>query len=261
MTQPFSSLLSRLATVEELHGIYADAQEALEAHLGVNICMPNCGACCEHNAVLVWGFEIEAITSYLLGKGEIYTKQVLDSCEEWLTNDHGLKTYPPKYFESHPKEMMAQVHTVSSTRCPMLTIDKKCSIYEQRPLACEAFGVTTYPRGCPRPLGLGEHDNVRAYNSVLGNKIGEVLNVFLTRVANEDMLAVTVGYLPTLLFAKLRANDFANLVSSGKINPVKLATNVINSPALLYEQQRIDFSLAGDKALEDVVNAGVKASI
>lgn len=259
MNKPFSSLLARLATVDELKQLYSDAQDELEGHLGVPICVANCGICCEHNVPMVWGFEVEAIASYILGQGEKFTKEILDRCEDWLLDNNS--GFTVKYLLDHPQKMLEEVHKVNIGTCPLLTSDRKCSVWLQRPVACQAYGVTTYPTGCPRPLGKGEYGNIRAFNQGLGTKINETLNKILQFVSNDDLFASTVGYLPTMLMAKMRAVEFSGLVSSGKVNPVKLATNQVTSPAIITEEQRSKFKLAGDKALDEIISGGIKVTV
>ena len=255
--RPHEGLIRRLNGLEYLHGVFDSAQAELETALGVPICVPNCGACCQHNTPMVWGYEVEYIAAYLLGQGEQATKDALDRCEDWLLERHGHPVLPARQLAHNTAKIIEMARTFSTSQCPMLTADRRCSVHGERPMACRAFGVTTYPRGCPRPMGQGEHGDTRAINRGMGAAVKTALTEFLERIAAEDTFAATVGYLPTLLMGKMRAERLAALVDSGRINPVKLSINLVHSPAILWEEQVATFELAGQQALDNMVKTSI----
>lgn len=254
--QPFDAVIARQVELMEIHAICQQAQDELEAHIGRSICMPNCGKCCLHNTPMVWGFEVEFMVSSLLGDNQ-KLDNILDRCEGWLLYNDG-KIRSPNYYRQNPGKIIERSHDIITSPCPMMDeITLQCLIHAYRPLVCRAFGVTTYPRNCPRPPGLGESDVVRSYNQGLGEKINAALHKLLVGYAKESSFAITVGFLPTLLVSRLRANWFAGLVDSGRVDPVKLVRNYIASPAALIESQFTEFNLAGDKALQEVESSGI----
>lgn len=253
MERPFEGLVKRFAKLEGIYGLYEQAEQELVGVIGVPVCMANCGKCCEHNTVLPWGIEVEHIASYLLAE-PVLMKKVLDRCEEWLRYNDG-PVPSVKKLRSNPKSLMERVHRLTAGPCPLLE-NHSCLIYKVRPAACQAFGVTTYPRNCPRPVGYGETIETRAYNRGMGLAISEAMDSLLLEAAG-DANDVTVGFLPTLIMSRLKAREFAGLVDSGKVDPIKLVRNFVSSPSILSEAQLTDLSLAGDKALQGVEKKGI----
>lgn len=254
MKNPFEQLLRRLDKLNGIHELYRKAESELEAHIGRSICMPNCGECCQTSSILVWGIEVEAMASYLLGKKKLL-KDVMDRCENWLrTGNRGAHT--PSYYQQNLDKLMERARELYSSQCCLLDGAKQCLIYPMRPLACRSYGVTVYPHRCPRPCGLGESGSTRAYNGGMANIINDELTDLLKDCAQESFTA-TVGFLPTLLMMRLRSRAFVSLVDSGKVDPVKLARNFVHSPAALFQRQFSDLTLSGDKALQEVEATGI----
>lgn len=252
--QPFKSLIQRLSKLEKIHGFYQQAEAEVEAHIGMPICVPNCGLCCQNNSPMVWGIEVEAIASYLIGQGDLLNT-VMDRCEHWLRTSNG-KVHPPAYYQQNTDKLMERAHELYTGCCVLLGTDKRCLIHPARPLTCRAYGVTSYPTDCPRPYGLGESASSRAYNNGIAPVVKEALNQLLKECAS-DSFAASVGFLPTLLMRLLRSRQFVSLVDSGKVDPVKLVRNFIHSPAIITQDQLADFSLAGDEALQEVELTGI----
>lgn len=252
---PFEALLKRLSALEGIHRLYEKAEDELVSHIRAPICVEKCGDCCKKNTPMVWGIEIEAIASFLLGQGELLD-EVMDRCEEWLLDNQGPILSPQQLSRNLP-QLFQRAHEVMVKQCPMLTEEMQCAIHTMRPLPCMAFGVTTYPVNCPRPLGLGETSNRKAYNEGMIPVTKKALNDLLVSSAEDDF-CVTVGFLPTLLMTRLRSGAFTNAVDSGKVDPVKLVRNRIHSPSILSADQQFDFSLAGDEALREVEHNAIK---
>lgn len=252
---PFEELLKRLNALEGIHRLYQKAEDELVSHIKAPICVERCGKCCKENTPMVWGIEIEAIASFLLGQGPLLD-EVLDRCEGWLLDNEG-PISSPRHLARNIPLLLQRAHEAMVKQCPMLTQEMQCAIYTMRPLSCMAFGVTTYPENCPRPLGLGETSNLKAYNQGMIPVVKKALNDLLVSSA-EDAFCVTVGFLPTLLMSRLRSSAFTNIVDSGKVDPVKLARNRIHSPSILSAEQQLDLSLAGDEALQEVERNRIK---
>jgi Fe-S-cluster containining protein len=250
---PFEALIKRLNLVEAVRGLYQQAQNELEARIGIPVCMPNCGQCCE--TVMVWGIEVESIASSLVGQ-ERLLNDVMDRCEAWLAKRNG-HIYSPKQLAENTPVLLERAHELMTGRCPLLSEDLKCLIYQERPLSCRAFGVTSYPRRCPRPCGLGESGSTRAYNQGMAPVIKEALKQLLVH-CSEDRFSVTTGFLPTLLMSRLRAQRFAGMVDSGKVDPVKLVRGYMTSPTILSQDQAAGLSLAGDEALQEVEREAIQ---
>lgn len=253
MNKPFEELITRMNRLEMLHSLFDQAEKELVDHIGIPICMANCGKCCEHNTVMAWGIEVELIASHLLGDA-VLLETVMDRCEEWLREQVG-PIYTVKQLKESPVRLMSRVHQIITGRCPLL--DKtKCLIHPVRPVTCRAFGVTTYPRDCKRPTGYGETDTVRAYNRGMAQPITDAFNRFLIECSDKPY-DVSVGFLPTLLMSRLRSKRFAGLVDAGKVDPVKLVRQHIASPSVLVESQLSNLELAGEKALQEVEKTGI----
>lgn len=250
---PFRSLIQRLSKLDKIHGLYQKAEDEVEAHIGMPICMSKCGLCCQSNSPMVWGIEVEAIASHLLGQVDLLNT-VMDRCEHWLRSNNG--THSPAYYQQNTGKLMERARELYTGRCVLLGEDKRCLIHPARPLACRAYGVTSYPADCPRPYGLGESASSRAYNSGMAPMIKEAVNQLLKECAS-DSFAATVGFLPTLLMMRLRSQQFVSLVDSGRVDPVKLVKNYLHSPAIIMQEQLTDFSLAGDEALQEVERTGI----
>jgi len=253
---PFGALLHRLSALESIHRLYEKAEDEIVNHIKAPVCMDGCGNCCKENTPMVWGIEVEAIASYLLGQGQLLD-DVMDRCEEWLIGGGGRPILSPRYLAQNFPQLLQRAHEVMVKQCPMLTREMQCAIHTMRPLTCMAFGVTTYPTNCPRLLGLGETSSRKAYNEGMMPVVKKALNDLLVHSA-EDEFCVTVGFLPTLLMSRLRSEAFTNLVDSGKVDPVKLARNRIHSPSILTADQQFDLSLAGDEALQEVERNSIK---
>ena len=253
MERPFEALISRLSALDLIQGLYQQALDELELRIGAPICVADCGKCCEHNTVMVWGIEVESIATHLLGLGQLLDV-VMDRCEDWLMARNG-RTYSPQALRGNIPKLLEEARAVYTSRCPLLE-GTKCLIHMARPLACRAYGVTSYPVGCNRPLGLGETPDTRAVNTGMGPVITEAFNQVLRESAEDDFFT-RVGFLPTLLMARLRADRYTSLVDSGRVNPIKLVKNYVHSPAILTQQQTVDFTLAGDKALQEIEKRGI----
>ena len=253
--RPFGELLRRLTVLEALHGLYQQAEGELTRHIGVPICMDKCGKCCQHNTVMVWGIEVERIASCLVGQRNVLN-EVMERCERWLLHDNGVVPSPTQLAKNPLKVIQAGNELVKKL-CPLLQDDMKCLIHVCRPLACRAYGVTTYPVDCPRPPGFGEDPSRKAYNRGMGERVKVAFHELMKDFGENDRQSATVGFLPTLLMAKLRADRFAGLVDSGMVHPVKLSRGFMASPTILWESQKADMTLAGQESLDEVVKKGI----
>jgi Fe-S-cluster containining protein len=253
MNKPFETLINRFAKLEVLHGFFDQAEKEVTDTIGVPICMANCGKCCEHNVVMAWGIEVESIASYLIADDPLL-KKVMDRCEGWLTEAVG-PVYTVNQLKADIHRLIGKTHQLITGRCPLLD-GTQCLIHPVRPVTCRAFGVTTYPRGCNRPPGYGETEDRKAINGGMAGPIVEAVNQFLVECSDNNY-DVSVGLLPTMLMSRLRSRKFTGLVDSGKIDPIKLVKHHMTSLSVLVESQFADFTMAGDKALQEVEKKGI----
>jgi Fe-S-cluster containining protein len=64
-----------------------------------------------------------------------------------------LQNKSPRHLQSYKKFLIGG-HVLILGKCPWLTKDFKCSVYEDRPLACQVTGTTEYP--CEKMPGFEE---------------------------------------------------------------------------------------------------------
>ncbi|MDD5510688.1 MAG: YkgJ family cysteine cluster protein [Dehalococcoidales bacterium] len=254
MNKPFEELLKRLSALESIHGLFDTAEKEVVEHIGLPICMENCGKCCENNVVMAWGIEVEDIATYLISDDKLLNK-VMDRCEAWMKESTG-PVFTVKQLLRDQTRLMKRAREIFTGRCPLME-GTRCLIHPVRPVACRSFGVTTYPRGCKRPPGFGETIDRRAYNQGMAIPIMEAVNAFLVDCSDKPY-DTSVGFLPMMLMSRLRAREFAGLVDSGKVDPVKLVKNQVHSLAALVESQFNTFEMAGDKALQKVEEKAIK---
>jgi hypothetical protein len=74
-----SSVLESYGELRELHGLIDQGEKWLGGHLGVPLCVENCGRCCMANTPTVHSIEASYIISYLMGAGKL---NIIDWCTE-----------------------------------------------------------------------------------------------------------------------------------------------------------------------------------
>jgi len=228
--------------LEKVHRGFAEASEELSQTLGVDLCVSNCGRCCQ-NVVAVWGIEALYLVSWLTGSGML--SRIVGLAEDWLLEPvPGVNTIVTiarqgqRLSEEERKDLSPELETLMHTPCPFLS-NNSCLIYEARPIVCRAFGVTRMAsKDCPRPLGHGEFEGVRAYYGGNGQqRLKAEIGVMLATVKDIQPFMCQSGLLPTMLYRAIRGNKLTQLVAEGKIAAAKLAFGIISSPALLWQEQ------------------------
>jgi len=126
--------------------------------------------------------------------------------------------------------------SLANTQCPYLGDDKRCLIYDVRPLVCRAMGVTRTPAvGCRRPIGLGETMSTRRYVPDHAAKmLREAVDVVLDAVPKPTW--AMAGFLPGLLVGLARPNEYRNCVENGLVSTAKI---LVTSPSMgiLWQEQ------------------------
>lgn len=213
-----SQLLKRYGRLREIHRMFEGAVLELTSARTAPICIENCGRCC--HVPFAWEVEADYLTSSILGNGALL--KTADLCQSWLLDKvSGVKGNTP------PSQ--AEFQVVMRSPCPFLGTDKRCSIYDSRPISCRSYGVTRLPgRECPRPLGINETQTARAYYAGPG---GDAIKEATTGLVGQSHS----GLLPTLLYQRIRPGDFRVLVADGKIASAKLVIARTVSPAILWQ--------------------------
>ena len=216
------------------------AERELISALGVPICIPNCGKCCENTAVCVWEVEAHYALSYLLGSGP-NLETILSACEHWLLERNpNLKTYglngvlsQEQWDKLRPEVNLLLLHS----QCPMLTIDKRCLVHDIRPLTCMAYGTSHLTdRACPRPLSSIESDEVRGHvpiTGLSGQKMRRMVDKTLRSAAQVGWTGTR--FLATAIFMLAKPAKFNEYVQDGKIASAKTIQMPL-SPSILFQE-------------------------
>ncbi len=238
--------LAPLRSFEATCRAFDKAEEELVKYLGVPICIPGCGKCCEVMSVTVWDVEANFILSWLIGLGGKKMQEFLSICEGWLLDhDAHLTTYgikPGLLTKEQFIQLKPQVdYLISQSPCPMLTAQKECLVYDARPWICRAYAVTRMPgRMCNRPLSRMESSDIRGHISTQSH-IGATLKkmVIETLRQSAEIGWGDVKFLATAIFMAIRPEQFNKYVFDGKIATAKIAI-VQNNMAILFQDQLND---------------------
>lgn len=239
-----------MGSLERIHRGYAQAAAEIEAAIGVPLCVPACGLCCEANSVLALGIESEYAASFLLGRPDLLNP-VLDRCREWLTRP-GQWTYGRKFTAELYQQLQPEWHMALQSACPFMLEDKRCMVHLARPMVCRAFGVTRMAhRECSRPLGAGEDSDTRAiWKDSAALPLHRWTKELRHAVRHNPMLC-REGFLAAMLFQHFRAEELAGLLDDGKVPLIKLTFGWGGTHALLWQEQleREWSSQAADKSI------------
>ena len=226
-------MLEALASLSQIHKVIDAESLALETQLGVPICIPNCGRCCE--TVLTHRIEADFAISAVIGEGKF--QQVVSRCEGWLLESHK----EARIYEGPPVGIVqAQIaeewHKLVHIPCLFLESDKSCFIYGGRPLVCRAFGVTHMPGPtpdfCPRPLGVGESRLRRGY--VDNQQLEQLVKALLDELPDKEW--ATSGWLPAIIYREACPDKYKALVADNRIASAKLI-GVTQDYGLLWQEQ------------------------
>jgi len=213
-------MIEAFLELKEIHVAFDAAEAVLEEDIGHSICLPNCGKCCEHN-VPVWT-TIEAIhaVSTLTGMGKL--TRFTSLAEGWLLERHNFVTL----YEGMPVGLASprlRDEWIATTRsqCPFMQEDKRCGIYDARPLTCRSWGVTRDSAGeCPRPLGRGETITSRHY--IPAPKIREAVDLWRARCKAKNPAWIISGLAPTVFYRAAKPEAFKTLIKDNRIASAKI---------------------------------------
>lgn len=217
--------------LRQAHQLWDAAADSLYRAVGVPLCVEKCGRCCEVTVPVAIDLEADYAVSILLGLPT--SQQIIATLEAWLTEfdvARGITT--PVGHPITVEKQMAEGEAVQGSCCPLLGADKKCLLYEARPLGCRAYGVTTAPHQfCRRPHLLGA-----AMNSNLYCLQGQAVLQMNTKVEPFQRASRAVsGFFPSLIFSKVREAQFRELVQAEKVPLVKLSAGPTRRPWRLFE--------------------------
>lgn len=226
-------MVEALASLSQIYKAIDAESLALERHLGVPICTPSCGKCCE--TVLAHRIEADFAISAVIGEGKFH--EMVSRCEGWLLERHK----EAQIYEGPPVGVV-QARIAEEWRnlvhmpCLFLESDKSCLIYGGRPLVCRAFGVTHTPGPtpdfCPRPLGVGEDQRRRGY--IDNQQLEQLVKALLDELSDKEW-AVS-GWLPAIIYREACPEKYKALVADNKVASAKLI-GITKEYGLLWQEQ------------------------
>lgn len=217
--------------LETVHKGFEEAAQQLSKHLGVPLCVESCGLCCI-NVPVAYELEVAYAYSSLLGKG---FDEALSRAEGWLLDRSNLTIYegvPVGIITGRLREDYDALH---ATQCPFLDRDKRCIVYEARPLPCRAYGVSRMPApNCKRPLGKREDDRARAIFG--GNGAQQLRKMLDMLLENIPEIWKINSFFPTMLFRQAKPDKFQQMIENNLIASAKLV-GTGESHGLLWQEQ------------------------
>jgi len=231
-------LLQAYKKLEAIHKSFDGAAQELEMVRAAPLCIEDCGLCCQKNTPVTWGIEGQYLLSVIAGNGSL--SSIMSRCEAWCldrhrgANSYGLKPgrVPQKEWE---EKLRDEVSALIASSCPMLDSDRRCAIYQARPIGCRAYGVSRVPgRECRRPIGVGESETMRAYYSGPG---GIALRNRVKRfIADLRAPWASSWFLPTLLLSLGMPGKFKAIVDDGRVASAKLVVGRI-TPNIIWQDE------------------------
>jgi len=237
-------MIQQFLGLREVHNYIADAEVHLVKKLGVPLCIPNCGMCCEHDCITIYSIEASLVLSYAMGDGKL---KIIEMCREWLLEPHrGVETYTGVPYGVVSGQLKHEWSLLSQSKCPMLTQDKQCFIHDMRPIVCRMYGVTRCAGpNCPRPVGKGESFNSRGYmGGDAADFLEDELNKYFGKMRVEHPDYTKIGFLPTMIFRQAREKEFRELIAERKIASAKLV-GTDTTTQILFEK----YALAAENIL------------
>lgn len=214
-----------------IHRMFDEAERQLSAFIGLPLCVPNCGRCCQINTPQVTTIEAILAVSYLTGAGQL--SKMAGIAGGWLLDRDGLALYEGMPIGWAKPKLRDEWLAVAQSQCPFLGQDMRCQLYMGRPLACRACGVTRIIGLCPRPLGRNESLPQKMIAD--GTPVREAINKFRAWCRRENRAWIISGHVPTMLYRVARPEKFKGLVAgnrvpSAKLVGVELDTNLMWQP-------------------------------
>ena len=230
---PHLELIKAFTKLGELHKAFNGAAQELEQARAAPLCLEECGKCC--HLPYAWDIEGRYILSTILGDGHL--SRIESLCEGWLLDRPRQLTlynlYPGRIENYAIREEIAWL---MQSPCPFLdNSNKRCIIYNSRPISCRAYGVTRMPsKECPRPMGIGESESRKAYfGGEGGMKLQARVAKFIQGLASPWNKSWA---LPALLYSLINPVKFNLYAKDKKVASAKLAVGWL-SPAILWQSQ------------------------
>ena len=227
-----NDMVRRFVELRKIHKLFEEQEARLVQKLGVPICIPNCGKCCQENNVTAYAIEASLILSFTMGSN---ISDVINWCRDWLLEKH---TVTPTY-EGIPRGILSEKlkhewEILAHTQCPMLKQDKTCIIHSSRPLVCRAYGITRNAGvGCPRPLSLGESVySKRIVTPQESDFLEDAVMKYFGILRAESPDFAVIGFLPTMIFRQAREKEFRELIAENKIASAKLIGTDVETQVL-----------------------------
>lgn len=234
-----SLLLDAYQRLEALHMAFEGAALMLERARAAPLCVEGCGKCCESNVPYVWGIEAEYILSCT--PGIMSGGRLVQAAEDWLlARDPRLTLFgPPKGLSArspdYSRRLLVEWAQVFQGGCPLLTMDKRCSVRPSRPLVCRAYGVSHIPDPfCPRPLTLGEH----AARQMYFEEPATLRDLLIQTISGIPDPELRLSWpLPTAIARWARPEQFMMLEQGGRVPTARLL-RMRRSPSVIWQTQR-----------------------
>lgn len=99
-------------------------------------CKKACSACC-HQEIAVYVFEAAEIVNYLRDHPDAVDREQLAKHAAWSKRSSEDGNYG-----------WGRTKDLNEVRCPMLSKDGLCNIYDVRPMVCRNYVVKSHPRAC-----------------------------------------------------------------------------------------------------------------
>lgn len=234
-------MLQAFFDLREIHHVFDAAEHVLEEDIGVPICVPKCGLCCQHNMPPYMTIEAINAVSYLTGMGQL--KKMVSIAEGWLLEKHTFATI----YEGMPvgfagEKLKEEWMGVFRSQCPFLGRDARCLLYAVRPLTCRSYGVTRdNSELCPRPLGRGESATQRRY--IPADMLKQKIAACRKQWEKKNKTWIISGSAPAMLYRAAKPEKFKNLVESNRIASAKIIG--IEYETSLMWQPQVDMLRAG----------------
>jgi Fe-S-cluster containining protein len=131
-----------------------------EEHASSMTCELHCSDCC-HAVFGLFLIESSSIKQRFDQLDSQKKREALLRCDE---TERGLKRLEKK-LELHGEnpEMQTAILARERIRCPLLTEDNECMLYDHRPITCRVYGIPTKVQGKIRVCGKAKFDRGISY--------------------------------------------------------------------------------------------------
>lgn len=220
----------------QLHAIQREFDNSaadLEKAIGTSICV-NCGHCCSVNTPS-W-MTIEALNAVSVYAGRLAEfQQAAAAAEGWLLDREKFKVFEGVPIGFPKADLTQEWHRAQSSPCPFM-VQKRCLIYEARPLSCRAYGVFRKAGDlCRRHPGKGETLTQRRY--VVDDILRRAVTLFKKITAEKNPSWVEYGQVPTFFFRAVNEAKFRSYIKDNRIASAKLCGTGDVDTTILWQPQ------------------------